>query len=412
MATTTLPVELDDSVKGKSLFDSVKEVNITSNRLFTYGIYKEAEPEHVYENDFNHLQSKVPFLKGLHQDQIKLETERIVNRGIGGSQKQTVSELVGVGVGLYYASKLLNINKNRFIKIPESNRKTLDFRGTSNDKLYEIELKGRTSEDDVSQCINDCLEKKKKGQTKAHLKFGVITILREPTGAKNSKIIVCDDPPEDNLISTEEVINNIIRHYALILSFTLDNRYYNRFIFRLNKGRSVFVNKKAFLNKYVLKFGDKNQTYFGAYFDKRLILERIKRHFFEGLNLKKLFQLVTSESGKEKYFLGMNEKIIDLINKNDFPGLLEYYESEYYAESEKKLTLLDNDGVIFIKSIDAADDQIEENYPEVRVEKIFGLMVQFIYGQTHRCGAPCRSKGKEGKPCDIWTYAEYCHFHR
>lgn len=73
---------------------------------------------------------------------------------------------------------------------------------------------------------------------------------------------------------------------------------------------------------------------------------------------------------------------------------------------------LDKDGIIVLKSKNGANKQIEDILSEDEVFHRLGLYGNYVRGESHRCGAPCRSKEIEGKPCEIQTFREHCHFHR
>jgi hypothetical protein len=75
--------------------------------------------------------------------------------------------------------------------------------------------------------------------------------------------------------------------------------------------------------------------------------------------------------------------------------------------SEKRL-IRDMDGIIFVSSKDGEDDQREKNFNEGDVRQRLSYISGSITNSPHQCGAPCRSKDKEGKPCDKLTFRQNC----
>ncbi|MGX5688501.1 hypothetical protein [Arcticibacter tournemirensis] len=113
-----------------------------------------------------------------------------------------------------------------------------------------------------------------------------------------------------------------------------------------------------------------------------------------------------------KFFIGLDETVVNAINKQRVQ-ILEQYRSEYiYEESTNNYILLDYDGVLINKAKDGCDHQLERLFNDEAVEKRLGLYTSYLRGETHKCGAHCKSPSIEGKSCEIHTYRELCHWHR
>lgn len=402
-------IELDDSVKKNDFFQKIKSFYLTKTQIFKYGIHKEEVPEFIPEDSFEYLESKIPALADLNEVWIELEKGKIINLASDEKAKE-ISEIIGVGAGLLYITKLLSVNPNRIarIKHPEEKKKILDFSINKKVNKYEIETKGTSYTGRISQMKED-IKRKKEANKNASIQIGTIALSRKRNDTGNSKLIVMDDYNTDFLESDLSIVD-IINNYLWILSFVLDSSYYNRLVKNIKKKDlgKILIPKEKILSEYLYK----DKKYVGYYFDKRLILERIKEYVEGSNNLTSLFQSVTKYIGKEKYFLGMDETVIDLINKKDLAAILAYESIQQIIEKENRYIFIDYDGIILVKSKGRGDKQIERRFSEKEVKHRLGLEFEFTRRNAHECGAPCRSREIEGKPCAILTYRDYCHFHR
>lgn len=402
-----LKVELHETVKDNEFFKKIDTLEINYQILFKYGILNEDVPKKINENDFEYLQSKIPFLDGLYRDFIELKERQIINNG--GENAKRISEMIGVGIGLYYSKLLLDVNPNKFEKIPApTSGKYMDFKVKAGRRLYEIETKGRMNHSAKNKAINDVLAKKQNSSSKA-TKFGTIVILNKEETNKDSSFTVCDDW-ESSEIDDRNSLKDFIEYYKLYFSFIIDSYHYNRIY---KKIENYGLNKNMIDQKkigYLYKFN--NKQYYGRFFDKRLILEKMKEVYIDGETRDNLFKKLTEKFGKKKFFLGINISVINLINKLDINKLREFKDEYVIRNTEKTSIILDEDGIIFVETIDDEDEQIKHNFTEEIVMNRINLVSNYIERKRHECGASCRSKGKEGDSCKIMTYREHCHFHR
>jgi hypothetical protein len=154
------------------------------------------------------------------------------------------------------------------------------------------------------------------------------------------------------------------------------------------------------------------EKYKGQYFDRRLVLDYIANYYSFDIKLNELFKLLTTNMGRQKYFLGLDPRVLDYLNNKDVDGLRKYSnEWAFIAEPNKRL-IRDIDGVIFVSSKNGGDNQIEKNFREDEVKERLSYILGSLTNTPHECGAQCRSKDKEGKSCEKLTFREHCHFHR
>lgn len=404
-----LSIELHDSVKDNPIFGDIQEITIKKPIIFEYGVLNQQVPrDRIGENEFEYLEGLIPSLASRYEDYIRIDNFRIINNAQGEDIKD-ISEIIGVGVGLYYATKLLGINKNKIKKIPkaENGEKYLDFSFSESDKMYECETKGTTRKNNIGAIIKD-VKDKKKNKPDIACRFGVVTLARKSEEEDHSKIVVCDD--YDNIENKYKYdIYHYLDYYKFILSVILDNPAYNKLERAIGKGvtHSLKIVPKKISGLYVYN----GTEYMGRYFDKRLILDIIKRLYKKGMDKEALFKLLTSKMGREKYFLGISRDIVTALNTSNMT-LLSQKQKQLIDETYNKLVILGNDGVIFIKSSDGIDDQVETRFTEQDVKNRLNLIFNYANRSPHRCKAPCRSREIKGKPCDIMTFREHCHFHR
>lgn len=409
--TTTFQVELDETVKDNRLFQSMNSVSICKPELFKYAIMMWEVPSHIKESDFDYLQSKIPGLEMLISDHIKIQNNRIENLSKDDRVKKIISEAIGVGIGLKYSVELLQTTPNKFKKIgAPTSGKYLDYSTIVDEKEYEIETKG-TIDKYYSKFKKDILEKKKDSSLKAvYQRFGTIAMYNNEGDTSNSKCVIVDDPPNDSSIETDDTFETQLLSYAAFLSYILDSKYYNKYIKPLKgkKKGKIRINQKRFFTKYSYSGKD----FYGECFDYRLIRDNISNPNFNDKDLIKMFDTITKAKGRTKFFIGIDESVINAINKKDIESLSTYKLENIFQEGENYTRFLDQDGILLVKSINGGDQQLESIFTEEEVKKRLGLYFSFLKGEAHRCNAPCRSRKIKGKPCAIMTYRTNCHFHR
>ncbi len=190
----------------------------------------------------------------------------------------------------------------------------------------------------------------------------------------------------------------------------MDSTYYNRLVNKIEnkKLRKNSIRTKSIKHTYIF---DGNE-YIGQYFDKRLILDFIADFYRKDMELNRLFRVLTAKFGRQKFFMGLDKKLVELMNARNIKELRKYFSEPLIIENDKRTLIRDADGVIFICSINGADKQIENGFMEKDVKERLSYIVAAITNTPHECGAPCRSKDKEGKPCEKLTFRDHCHFHR
>lgn len=408
---TSIEILLDVTVKDNTFFQNQKTVDISKPELFKYAIMMWEVPKKIKESDFDYLQNLVPALEKLLSDHIDFSTDSIVNLSEDDRVKKMVSEAVGVGLGLKYSTILLNTNPNKFKKIGAPDEgKYLDYSTIADKKEYEIETKGTVSRYYTSM-KKDILEKKADRVSQpVHLRYGTIALIKNPHETVKSKFVVVDDPPTGEEKSEDETFVTQLWNYAMLLSYILDSKYYNKFVkpLRQNKVSRVRVNGNKFFGKYA--FGGK--LFYGECFDYRLIRDLFKE--FVGLNegIKNLFKLITEKIGRTKFFIGIEESIIEAINERNENYLSQFSLNPILIDERDVVQFLDRDGILIVKSRNGSDKQLEKIFSDDEVEKRLRLYANFTLGNAHKCKAPCRSKNIQGKPCDKMTFREHCHFHR
>lgn len=382
MTTTQTSIEifLDDTVKDNPFFQGMTSIDINKAELFKYAIMMWEVPPKIIESDFDYLQNKVPALESLLSDFIEFSMESIYNLSNDDRVKKTVSEAVGVGLGLKYSTKLLNTNPNKFKKIgvPESG-KYLDYSTIADLKEYEIETKGTIS-NYYNSMKKDIIEKKGNTTLKpVHLRYGTITLIKNKADLNKSKCVIVDAPPEAINIDEDDTFITQLWNYAIFLSYILDSKYYNRYVkpLRQSKLNRVKINDKKFFGKYNFE----GRTFYGECFDYRLIRDLFKEFLNDKKGISDLFKLITQKIGKTKFFIGLEESVIHAINNKDQGFMKEYELNPVFIDELNTIKFLDKDGILIVKSKNSNDEQLEKLFPEEEVEKRLGFYNNYIYGK-------------------------------
>jgi len=409
MSKSKLKIHLDETVKDSELFKSKVEFEICKPEIFKYGVMLEEIPPHIVDSDFDYLQSKIPAYELLHSEFINVNINKIENLSNDDRKKKTISEIIGVAVGIKYAVELLNTNPNRFKKIGiPIDGKYLDYSLIVDNLEYELETKGTVNKY-YSTFKNDILAKKNNRSLKdVYLRFGTIAMINNPGDIKNSKCVVVDDPPDDKNRTDDSSYETQLLNYAMFLSYILDSKYYNKFIKPLKnkRFRRVKINQQKFFTKY--EFNGK--IYLGECFDYRLIREDLDTLRLN--NIDDLYNYKTNKYGRTKFFIGLHLDVIEAINNKNEVFLKSYKSEWFFSEDKKSYNFLDRDGVLIVKSGNELDSQLEKIFSEDEVKYRLSTSFNEINGHSHICGAPCTSRDIEGKPCEIRTYRKFCHFHR
>lgn len=191
----------------------------------------------------------------------------------------------------------------------------------------------------------------------------------------------------------------------------MDNPIYNRIVKvlekKINYRKPIIKEDKI---KYIFEYN--GLEYWGQCFDKRLILSKIRNYSENFRNLDQLFNILTSRIGREKYFLGLDKNIIKNINKKNTSFLENYSSNDIYQSRHNIEYIQMSDGALFIKSKNGELPEMERQFPEDEVKERLIQIINRERNEWHKCGAPCKSREKEGKPCEIKTFREHCHFHR
>lgn len=412
MSISKLKIHLDETVKDSELFKSKQEFEICKQEIFKYGVMMDEVPNHIKEADFDYLQSKIPAYDLLHSDFINIFPDRIENLSNDDRKKKLISEIIGVAFGIKYTTELLNTTPSKFKKIgvPISG-KYLDYSIIENNKEYELETKGTVSQYYTS-FKKDILSKKKDQSLKdVYLRFGTIAMINNCGDKKITQCVVVDDPPNDDIIANDDddSFKTQLLNYGIFLSYIIDSKYYNKYIkpLKQNQLKKVRINLKKFFTKYTFK----GKEFYGECFDYRLIREDLETFIYSDRK-KDLLKAKTEKYGKTKFFIGLDINVIEAINKKRKEYLSNYEVEWTLEENFNSSKFLDKDGIIIIKSKNGADYQLESIFSEEEVASRLGNSFNQRLGLTHKCGAPCRSKDIKGKPCEIKTYRNHCHFHR
>ncbi|SMC87790.1 hypothetical protein [Pedobacter africanus] len=252
-SVTNIEVIIDETAAGVAIFERFSHIEINKGELFKYAVMHLEVPPHIKESDFDYLQGKVPAMEAIQLEFIEFTGDTIYNLSKDDRNITSISELVGVALGLKYSTLILNTNPNKFKKIGKPVKgKYLDYSTVLNSKEYEVETKG-TIKKHHSAMKNDIINKKTNTSLKAvHLRYGVISKLKRIGEPGKSKCIILDDPPQDIIANEDEIFKTQLWAYASFLSYILDSKYYNRYVKPLakNRLRSVRINNKKFFTKY------------------------------------------------------------------------------------------------------------------------------------------------------------------
>ena len=391
-------------------FDGIDSLEILRDEIFKFGIFKEqAAPEHVYENDFEYLMSKIPAFSEMCTDFIKLGNDYIDNLGTDDRKSKEISEILGIALGLKFTSEALGVAQQSIEKIPTpiTKEKYLDYKFLKDGKLYEFETKGTTSSS-LSRFVNDITAKKSVVKQDVHFKYGTVAQINKSDNHQASVLHICDDPPTETY--SQEDPTSILKHYLSPLSFILDNKYYNKLIsFFLGRSRRrIRFSRGLFFGKYVFN----NEDYYGDYFDRRLVLETISPFARDGISEDKLFNVLTKNLGKHKIFIGIHVDVLEAIFKKNVSKLEAFNCDVIATQSEHSSVFRDSDGMIIVKTEGEHDDQVVRLFTEDVVKRRLGFINNFEQNKPSQCGSPCRSRELQGKACEIKTYRGSCHFHR
>lgn len=397
-------------------FRSLSNVSLDLMDVFKFGVLKqEVPPDRVEDTDYLYMQSKVPAYHSMFGDFIQFKDGSIVNRATDDRMMKDVSELVGIAVGVCTAITAFGVRQEDISRIPPPSGKVkyLDYRFPHGGQTIEMETKGTTSEN-VTRQVTD-IAKKKKAATKPAFRFGAVTVLRKSSDSHRSKVHICDDPPEEAVSAEPEA--RIPWHYMAVLAHVTDNRIYNVIRKRWGKEGAAFEGppttnvEQAFFGRY--KIG--SDVYFGEFFDYRLNRANVAEAISSDQEaLELVFERLTRNHGRVKLFMGIHETVAHAVMSGG--SLAEISRLDFPRQRQVRrgdiTQFIDSDGIIIIVATDHRDEQVESQFDEDEVKRRLRMFMALERQDPPECGAPCRSRDIEGKPCEIKTYLGTCHFHR
>ena len=396
-----------------TFFDHVSSIDIEKEDLFKLGIFKHEVPStHIKDSDFLYLMSKVPAYIQLYSDFLIVEKDSIINTSKDDRVMKDVSEIVGIALGIKVTMESFGIRQEKIVKIPppETKEKYLDYKFNYTNNEIELETKGTTS-NSIKRFVDD-ITSKKSTNTKSHFRFGTVAILSKPDKIHKTVLHLCDDPPQE-INDVED--DGVPWHYISALGFILDNKYYNKVVRLILEDKEPQKKLKSLNERFFGRYSFQGEFYFGEFFDYRINYENLSEVISgREQNIDEVFRKVTRKQGKNKIFIGVHSKIVEMIMKgSSLSQILELSFTRIKEINESGVDILrDSDGIIVVTSPNKHDPQIDEQFTEEEVRKRIGELVRLGRGEPAECGAPCRSREIEGKPCAIKTYRGTCHFHR
>lgn len=405
------PLVPDATCQNHHKIAGINSIDVEKCDIFNFGIFHyEIPPDKVSENDFEYLESKIPSYYGLYEDHIDVDDTRIICK-VPGEAATRVSEIVGIAIGLKASKVLFQFKRKDIQKIGVSKKreKRLDFKVDTPTLKIDIETKGTTGAGTVASMIGD-IHAKKTGKPNGISRFGFVTLLRKLSDNDQTKIFVTDPDGELHPPSFKGVFN-YIAHYCQYLSFALDNSNYNRVVRKLLAGKR-YNRRLINTDRIRYRFSFKGRVYLGQCFDKRLQGDLISQYGKDVKSIDALYSVLTKQIGKEKYFLGVDYAVLNAINLKDESFLDSYESNDSYSTINQHEYFEMSDGALFIKSTNGSLPEMERQFTETDVKSRLRGIISFDRREPHLCGAPCRSREKEGDPCQIMTYRDYCHFHR
>jgi hypothetical protein len=406
----TIEIRLMDDIKLVKPFSELAKIDISKNDIFQFGILTWEVPVHIREDDFEYLQGRLPAFQQFNDDYISLKPSAVVTNARGESAIK-ISEIIGVGVGLAYATKLLSVVANRVKKIGrDGTKKRLDFEILKDGKRYEVETRSTSYSSSINRMLTEVLAKKAEQEDTA-IRFGAVTLSRSPDDTGQSYISVCDDNDETRVTTEKYRITDFINYYLPVLSLVLDSHYFNILSKNLEKGRIRKRMIKA--DKIKKRIKHEGFTYCGDAFDRRLILKKVRENARTNESSETVLRRLTNVEGVHQTFIGIDERLIDMLNANDLEGVTVYRGEKFYEEHGTYTIGSTGDGVIVIEILEDSPSYLRALLPREEIKERLSQVIRYSEGgEKPMCGAPCRSREIEGKPCEIRTYRGHCHFHR
>ena len=178
------------------------KLRLPEDEFFTYMVFVEQSPHQGFRN-YSELRRRLPSRIDYFRDYLDTTDGTVRPRGL--SLRREITERVGVSTALLLMNRIFNLHQADWERIPESNKKTMDFSVASDGTEHIIvEAKGRTfrgSDFTRSPDVESDVKAKKDqlrsvNVPKASL-FGVLTVIPTQQTGKCRCFIL--DPPEESL---------------------------------------------------------------------------------------------------------------------------------------------------------------------------------------------------------------------
>lgn len=225
------------------------------------------------------------------------------------------SEVLAVGLSVFLAAKLLQINNNK-ICITEGTGKRCDFSAIRNGIEIIFESKGRKDKNAINSAIKDVFEKK--NNYPINFKYGMICHL--PRNNEASSMIVVDPENQDYEITRNDMIIRLLIHYtkqAYLTGFWRFADLLNKRTEKLLAGSNISEFENVPLDyQDIYKIGRRYEIHY-----KDLSLEAFfsasKDHgFYQGIENKICF-------------FSMDKRLIDILEQQRFDDILKYQYTDF-----------------------------------------------------------------------------------
>ena len=220
------------------------------------------------------------------------------------------SEVLAVGLGVFLATKLFQINNNR-ISVIEGTGKRCDFSAIKNGEEIIFETKGRKYKTDINSAVKDVFIKKR--NYPINFKYGMISHF--PRNNEAVRMVVIDPESHNSELNRNDMIVRLLIHYAkqsYIAGFWRLADLLNERVKKLLAGSNINEFENVPLDyQNIYKIG---RGYEIRYQDFSLVT------FFPAPKGHGFYQKIENKI----FFFSMDKRLIHILEQQSFNDIIEY----------------------------------------------------------------------------------------
>lgn len=341
--TTTFPIMIDSSCAGHPLLrpqyaalalPAWAGVTLSPKKLFGYAAMKLQDAAFPDVATYDTVRRKANSMIDLYGRRL---TYQPAGMSVAGDTetKATLSELVGIGVGLAAACKVFQVNPNRISRFISSRTgKRMDYEFVVRNRRYLHEVRGTTSVGTKGTMVADVAPKKAAPASQGYAAHsGVVTLYSQ--GGNNDYAVVLDPPAEGGQVGERDELAVLLEYYHNVYRLTHTAPAFleriQSWLARHHAGERQPPPRRPSANEILRPRVTTESREWGAIggtiYDARILPEAVRAY--------ETFDSASEAISQPTWLVGTLAPLDGIIRAGDWEGLLEY-EADFGTQNRER----------------------------------------------------------------------------